>query len=157
IRVARVGPDLCGRGLRGGGRRAGGASSALALRQPVRALRDRHRPRLSSLRAMRLRDLPSVDELARQSDDPLAVEVARKVVTRAREQIQQGDDPGDLGAQLQAELTSARAPHLRRAINPTRALLPPHPPPAPPPPPAPAPWRGGPQGRPHPPERPRAR
>ena len=72
---------------------------------------------------MRLRDLPSVDELARQSDDPLAVEVARKVVTRAREQIQQGDDPGDLGAQLQAELTSARAPHLRRAINATGVIV----------------------------------
>ena len=72
---------------------------------------------------MRLRDLPSVDELARQSDDPLAVEVARKVVTRAREQIQQGDDPGDLGAQLQAELTSARALHLRRAINATGVIV----------------------------------
>ncbi len=72
---------------------------------------------------MRLRDLPSVDELARQSDDPLAVEVARKVVTRAREQIQQGGDPGDLGAQLQAELTSARAPHLRRAINATGVIV----------------------------------
>src|SRR5712691_2313872 len=32
---------------------------------------------------MRLRDLPSVDEVARQSDDPLAVEAAREVVARA--------------------------------------------------------------------------
>src|SRR3989442_3361898 len=66
---------------------------------------------------MRLRDLPSVDELARQSEDPLAVEAARKVVARAREQIQQGDDPGDLKAQLQTELKAARTPHLRRVIN----------------------------------------
>src|SRR3989441_6495492 len=66
---------------------------------------------------MRLRDLPSVDELARQSKDPLAVEAARKVVARAREQIQQGDDPGDLRAQLQTELSAARAPQLRRVIT----------------------------------------
>jgi L-seryl-tRNA(Ser) seleniumtransferase len=72
---------------------------------------------------MRLRDLPSVDELARQSEDPLAVEAARKVVARAREQIQRGDDPGDLGAQLQEELSSARAPHLRRVINATGVIV----------------------------------
>ena len=72
---------------------------------------------------MRLRDLPSVDELARRSNDPLAVEAARTVVARAREQIQRGDDPGDLGAQLQAELTSARAPHLRRVINATGVIV----------------------------------
>ena len=43
---------------------------------------------------MRLRDLPSVDELARGSDDPLAVEAARAVLARAREDIQAGADPG---------------------------------------------------------------
>ena len=72
---------------------------------------------------MRLRDLPAVDELARQSDDPLAVEAARKVVARAREQIQRGNDPGDLGSQLKAELNSARAPHLRRVINATGVIV----------------------------------
>jgi L-seryl-tRNA(Ser) seleniumtransferase len=72
---------------------------------------------------MRLRDLPSVDELARQSEDPLAVEAARKVVARAREQIQQGGDPGDLAAQLQAELSTARAPRLRRVINATGVIV----------------------------------
>jgi L-seryl-tRNA(Ser) seleniumtransferase len=72
---------------------------------------------------MRLRDLPSVDELARQSDDPLAVEAARKVVARARELIQAGDNPGDLAAQLQAELKAARTPHLRRAINATGVIV----------------------------------
>ncbi|HEX9599577.1 MAG TPA: L-seryl-tRNA(Sec) selenium transferase [Gaiellaceae bacterium] len=72
---------------------------------------------------MRLRDLPSVDELARQSEDPLAVEAARKVVARAREQIQAGDDPGDLRARLQTELSAARAPHLRRVINATGVIV----------------------------------
>jgi L-seryl-tRNA(Ser) seleniumtransferase len=72
---------------------------------------------------VRLRDLPSVDELARQSDDPLAVEAARKVVARAREQIQQGEDPGDLAARLQDELGAARTPHLRRVINATGVIV----------------------------------
>jgi len=72
---------------------------------------------------MRLRDLPSVDELARQSEDPLAVEAARTVVARAREHIQAGDDPGDLRTQLQAELSAARAPRLRRVINATGVIV----------------------------------
>ena len=72
---------------------------------------------------MRLRDLPSVDELARQSADPLAVEAARKVVARAREQIQRGDDPGDLAALLQNELDAAHTPHLRRVINATGVIV----------------------------------
>jgi len=72
---------------------------------------------------MRLRDLPSVDELARRSDDPLAVEAARKVVARARGQIRQGDDPGDLAALLQNELDAARTPHLRRIINATGVIV----------------------------------
>ena len=72
---------------------------------------------------MRLRDLPSVDELARQNDDPLAVEAARKVVARARELIQAGDNPGDLAAQLQAELSAARTPRLRRVINATGVIV----------------------------------
>jgi L-seryl-tRNA(Ser) seleniumtransferase len=72
---------------------------------------------------MRLRDLPSVDELARQSEDPLAVEAARKVVARAREQLHAGDDPGDLGEQLQTELRAARAPQLRRVINATGVIV----------------------------------
>src|SRR5438093_13349584 len=72
---------------------------------------------------MRLRDLPSVDELARQSDDPLAVDAARKVLARAREQLQAGGDPGDLVAQLAKELSAARAPQLRRVINATGVIV----------------------------------
>ena len=72
---------------------------------------------------MRLRDLPSVDELARGSDDPRAVEAARFVLGRAREQIQAGENPGDLGARLDAALGAARAPHLRRVINATGVIV----------------------------------
>jgi L-seryl-tRNA(Ser) seleniumtransferase len=72
---------------------------------------------------VRLRDLPSVDELARQSDDPLAVEAARQVVARARELIRAGDNPGDLAAQLQAELSAARTPRLSRVINATGVIV----------------------------------
>ena len=72
---------------------------------------------------MRLRDLPSVDELARRSDDPLAVEAARTVLAHAREQIRAGSDPGDLGERLRQELAAARAPRLRRVINATGVIV----------------------------------
>jgi L-seryl-tRNA(Ser) seleniumtransferase len=71
---------------------------------------------------MRLRDLPSVDELARRLDDPLAVDAARSVLARARELIEGGDDPGDLEALLRSELAAVRAPHLRRVINATGVI-----------------------------------
>jgi len=70
----------------------------------------------------RLRDLPSVDELARDVDDPLAVDAARTVLARARELIQAGDDPGDLRERLREELRSARAPRLRRVLNATGVI-----------------------------------
>jgi L-seryl-tRNA(Ser) seleniumtransferase len=72
---------------------------------------------------MRLRDLPSVDELARGNEDPRAVDAARSVLGRAREQIRAGENPGDLGARLDEELTSVRAPHLRRVINATGVIV----------------------------------
>ena len=68
---------------------------------------------------MNLRDLPSVDELARRSDDPLAVEAARAVIEQARNEIRSGLDPGDLELRLADELAAARAPGLRRVINAT--------------------------------------
>jgi L-seryl-tRNA(Ser) seleniumtransferase len=71
----------------------------------------------------RLRDLPSVDELARNVDDPLAVEAARTVLARAREQIQAGGDPGDLRERLHAELQATRAPRLRRVLNATGVIV----------------------------------
>jgi L-seryl-tRNA(Ser) seleniumtransferase len=72
---------------------------------------------------VRLRDLPSVDELARMSDDPLAVEAARSVLARAREEIQAGADPGDLTERLADELGATRAPRLRRALNATGVIV----------------------------------
>ena len=72
---------------------------------------------------VRLRDLPSVDELARMSDDPLAVEAARSVLARAREEIQAGADPGDLARRLAEELGAARTPLLRRALNATGVIV----------------------------------
>jgi len=72
---------------------------------------------------VKLRDLPSVDELARGSDDPLAVEAAREVLARAREEIQAGVDPGDLRVRLAAELAAARTPSLRRVLNATGVIV----------------------------------
>ena len=72
---------------------------------------------------MRLRDLPSVDELTRGTTDPLATEAARAVLERAREEIRAGGDPGDLAARLREELAAARAPRLRRVINATGVIV----------------------------------
>ena len=72
---------------------------------------------------MELRDLPSVDELARASDDPLAVDAARAVIARARETIRRGADPGDLAALFRAELATARRPALRRVLNATGIIV----------------------------------
>jgi L-seryl-tRNA(Ser) seleniumtransferase len=70
-----------------------------------------------------LRDLPSVDELAREAADPLAVDAARAVLARAREEIGAGRDPGDLAARLRDELATARAPSLRRVLNATGVVV----------------------------------
>jgi L-seryl-tRNA(Ser) seleniumtransferase len=72
---------------------------------------------------MQLRDLPSVDELGRTIDDPLAMDAARAVLDRAREEIRAGVDPGDLEARLQAELSALRAPSLRRVLNATGVVV----------------------------------
>src|SRR5437870_13378095 len=72
---------------------------------------------------MELRDLPSEDELARDVDDPLAVDAARSVLSRAREEIRAGADPGDLGARLAQELGAARAFRFRRVLNATGVLI----------------------------------
>ncbi|HEY7708277.1 MAG TPA: L-seryl-tRNA(Sec) selenium transferase [Gaiellaceae bacterium] len=72
---------------------------------------------------MRLRDLPSVDELARAVDDPLAVQAARRVLEEAREEIQAGFEPGDLVVRLRAAVGAARAPALRRVLNGTGVLV----------------------------------
>ena len=70
-----------------------------------------------------MRDLPSVDDLARPAGDPLAVEAARAVLARAREEIRAGRDPGDLEMRLADELGRARAPRLRRVLNATGVIV----------------------------------
>ena len=72
---------------------------------------------------MELRNLPSVDELARGIDDPLAVEAARAVLERARGEIRAGQEPGDLPARLRTELDGARRPSLRRVVNATGVVV----------------------------------
>jgi L-seryl-tRNA(Ser) seleniumtransferase len=72
---------------------------------------------------VQLRDLPSVDELAREVDDPLAVDAARRVIDRARDEIRAGADPGDLGERLRVELEEARRPGLRRVLNATGVIV----------------------------------
>ncbi len=72
---------------------------------------------------MRLRDLPSVDELARGADDPLAIDAARVVLAQAREEIRAGAEPGDLSVRLQEELAAVRRPMLRRVLNATGVIV----------------------------------
>src|SRR5487761_587299 len=72
---------------------------------------------------MELRDLPSVDDLARDIGDPLAVDAARLVLSRAREEIRAGIDPGDLATRLTRELEAARRPSLRRVLNATGVIV----------------------------------
>ncbi len=67
--------------------------------------------------------MPSVDELARASADPLAVDAARAVIARARDEIRAGNDPGDLAARLRDELLAVRAPTLRRVLNATGVIV----------------------------------
>jgi len=77
---------------------------------------------------MKLRDLPSVGELARderlaQEPPPLVVAAAREVLARAREEIAAGHEPGDLAERTLAELAATRAPALRRALNATGVIV----------------------------------
>jgi L-seryl-tRNA(Ser) seleniumtransferase len=72
---------------------------------------------------MELRNLPSVDELARSVPDPLAVDAARVVLARAREEIRAGAEPGDLTGRLHEELAAARRPMLRRVLNATGVIV----------------------------------
>jgi L-seryl-tRNA(Ser) seleniumtransferase len=77
---------------------------------------------------VRLRDLPSVDELLR--DERLAAEphdlvvtAARTVLARARLEIGAGADPGVIADRVLEELARARRPSLRRVLNATGVLV----------------------------------
>jgi L-seryl-tRNA(Ser) seleniumtransferase len=77
---------------------------------------------------VRLRDLPSVDELLRDerlSTEPhdLVVTAARIVLARARLEIGEGADPGAIVDRVLEELARARRPSLRRVLNATGVLV----------------------------------
>jgi L-seryl-tRNA(Ser) seleniumtransferase len=77
---------------------------------------------------VKLRDLPSVDELLRDerlAGEPhdLAVEAARSALARAREEIAAGNDPEPLVDAVLEELGRARSPSLRRVLNATGVLI----------------------------------
>jgi L-seryl-tRNA(Ser) seleniumtransferase len=77
---------------------------------------------------VKLRDLPSVDELLRDerlASEPheLAVAAARTALERARAEIRAGDDPGSVVEATLEELTRARAPSLHRVLNATGVLV----------------------------------
>jgi L-seryl-tRNA(Ser) seleniumtransferase len=75
-----------------------------------------------------VRDLPSVDELARAeqlggSPRALVVDAARHILARAREEIEAGHDPGDLAKRVADELARVRRPRLRRVLNATGVIV----------------------------------
>ncbi len=77
---------------------------------------------------MKLRDLPSVDELLR--DERLAAEprelvlaAARAVLEQARDEIKAGGDPGSFVDAVLVELARATRPSLRRVLNATGVLV----------------------------------
>jgi L-seryl-tRNA(Ser) seleniumtransferase len=77
---------------------------------------------------VKLRDLPSVDELLgdeRLDSEPheLAVAAARAVLDRARAEIADGRDPGPIVDAVVDELARARRPSLRRVLNATGVLV----------------------------------
>ncbi|HUG65512.1 MAG TPA: L-seryl-tRNA(Sec) selenium transferase [Gaiellaceae bacterium] len=77
---------------------------------------------------MKLRDLPSVDELLRDerlSAEPreLALAAARAVLNRARAQIAAGEDPAPIADGVLQELARGRRHSLRRVLNATGVLV----------------------------------
>jgi L-seryl-tRNA(Ser) seleniumtransferase len=77
---------------------------------------------------VKLRDLPSVDELLRDErlvGEPreLVVVAARSALERAREDIGAGIEPGPIIDAVLVELDRARRPSLRRVLNATGVLV----------------------------------
>ena len=75
-----------------------------------------------------LRSLPSVDRVL--ADDrlagvphPLALAAARAALDRARDEIREGRDPGDLVEATLVELAAGSRPSLRRVLNATGVLI----------------------------------
>jgi L-seryl-tRNA(Ser) seleniumtransferase len=77
---------------------------------------------------VKLRDLPSVDELLRDErlvGEPreLVLVAARTALERARGEIRDGAEPGSIVEAVLAELDRARRPSLRRVLNATGVLV----------------------------------
>ncbi len=77
---------------------------------------------------MKLRDLPSVDELLRDErlvSEPreLVLAAARTTLAWAREEIEAGADPGSIVDAVLAEIGRTRQPSLRRVLNATGVLI----------------------------------
>ena len=77
---------------------------------------------------MDLRNLPSVDRLLADealaaAPRALAVEAARTVLERAREQFEAGEEPGDVVATARAEVERLSTPSLRRVLNATGVIV----------------------------------
>jgi L-seryl-tRNA(Ser) seleniumtransferase len=75
-----------------------------------------------------LRELPSVDELLRDTSiarlpRSVALNAVRETLARARGSIRAGTDPGDLIAQTVSAATNLFVPRLRRTINATGVVL----------------------------------
>ena len=90
-------------------------------------LRGRARPYTSGV-VPSLRTLPSVDRVLADprladASRPLALAAARAALARARDEIREGRDPGDLVEATLAELVAARRPSLRRVLNATGVLI----------------------------------
>ncbi len=76
----------------------------------------------------RLRDLPSVDRVLadeRLAGAPhaLAVDAVRAALERARAEIREGREPGDVVELALAELADARSPSLRQVLNATGVIV----------------------------------
>jgi L-seryl-tRNA(Ser) seleniumtransferase len=61
--------------------------------------------------------------LAGAAPRPLLVSAARSALARAREELQAGEEPGDLVERVESELAAARGARLRRAINATGVIV----------------------------------
>jgi L-seryl-tRNA(Ser) seleniumtransferase len=77
---------------------------------------------------VKLRDLPSVDELLHDerlaaAPHDLALVAARGALERARDEIRAGKDPGPVVEAAVAELARLRAPSLRRVLNATGVIV----------------------------------
>ncbi|MBD0330212.1 MAG: L-seryl-tRNA(Sec) selenium transferase [Thermoleophilia bacterium] len=75
-----------------------------------------------------MRDLPSVDELARDArlaafGHGAAVAAARTALAAARERVRAGRDAGDVVAAALAEIQRARHPRLHRVLNATGVVV----------------------------------